>query len=245
MSKKLTTYEFIEKANEVHKDKFDYSLVNYINMHTKVKIICPKHGEFEQAPNSHIHGHDCFKCGIKTRILSQSNTTEWFIEKATQIHGGKYDYSKVLYINSATKIIIICKNCKLENGNGEFEQSPNKHISRSQGCTNCSSSTKLTNDKFIRRATQIHRDKYDYSKVVCIRNDEKIIIICKKHGEFNQTPLSHINGKAGCKKCGIEEMKKKQKSELKDVIEKFKNIHEDDYDYSLITEHNNYHTLVK
>ena len=62
MPKKLTTEEFISKAKEVHGNKYDYSKVEYVNNHTKVCIICPKHGEFWQTPNHHLLGHGCSKC---------------------------------------------------------------------------------------------------------------------------------------------------------------------------------------
>lgn len=105
MSKKLTTEEFIEKAKEVHRDKYDYSKVDYKNARSKIVIICEKHGEFLQTPRAHLNmSHGCPKCNSREKL-----STEKFIEKAKEVHGNKYDYSKVDYKNAHSKIIIICK----------------------------------------------------------------------------------------------------------------------------------------
>jgi hypothetical protein len=66
-TKALTKQEFIKRAQKVHGDKYDYSLVEYKNNKTKVKIICPIHGVFEQLPINHLKGFGCCACGhIKT-----------------------------------------------------------------------------------------------------------------------------------------------------------------------------------
>lgn len=86
--KKLTKEDFIKKANLIHSNKYDYSLVEYINSFTKVKIICPIHGEFEQTPSKHLSGSGCKYCHIE----KQKNNTEGFIKKSKSIWGYKYDY---------------------------------------------------------------------------------------------------------------------------------------------------------
>lgn len=63
MRKRMSFEEFVKKAQGVHGDKYDYSQVNYVNSKTKVKIICPIHGEFEQAPEKHWLGRGCLLCG--------------------------------------------------------------------------------------------------------------------------------------------------------------------------------------
>ena len=130
-SNKLKTIEqFIIDAKSIHENKYDYSLVDYKHSHTKVKIVCPTHGEFEQSPNDHLSGKGCPKCkGDKSRILNQSNTEE-FLTKANLIHGAKFDYSLVDYKNARIKVKIICPI------HGVFEQTPNNHLSR-RGCPKC------------------------------------------------------------------------------------------------------------
>ena len=100
MTIKSTTEEFIEKAKKIHGDKYDYSKVKYINNHIKVEIKCKEHGIFFQRPNGHLRGSECIKCGLnKISNIKRSNREE-FIEKAIKVHGNKYDYSKVNYINN-------------------------------------------------------------------------------------------------------------------------------------------------
>lgn len=124
------TNEFIEKAREIHNDKYDYSKVEYVKSNEKVCIICPIHGEFWQTPNKHLAKRGCPECkNNKLKTLKSSNTDE-FIEKARRVHGNKYDYSKVEYVNNSTKICIICPE------HGEFWQTPNNHL-RGKGCYQC------------------------------------------------------------------------------------------------------------
>ena len=149
-------------------------------------------------------------------------TTEQFVKEAKIIHGDKYNYSKVNYINSQTKIIITCKI------HGEFEQTPDKHINRKSGCIKCSGCYKLTTKEWIDKAKIVHGDKYDYSKVNYISNKEKVIIICKIHGEFEQFPQNHLKGYI-CHKCS-----NCYKPNTEEFIQKAKIVHGDKYDYSKV-----------
>ena len=129
-SKKLKSNlgSFIAKAKLIHNDKFDYSDINYINNKTKIKIICPIHGEFEQTPNNHLKGHGCVKCSYK------SNNIVLFIKQVKLKHNNKYDYDKSVYINNKTKLIITCPK------HGDFNQTPDKHLNRNYGCPICKES---------------------------------------------------------------------------------------------------------
>ena len=207
----------IERAKKVHGDKYDYSKVEYNGIHTKVCIICPKHGEFWQEPNSHLHGNGCPKCAGLKKL-----TTEEFIEKAKEVHGNKYDYSKVEYVNGKTKVCIICPI------HGEFWQTPSAHIHQKQGCIYCSG-RKLNLNSFIEKAKKIHGDKYDYSKVEYVNNNTKVCIVCPEHGEFWQKPVNHLRGN-GCPKCANE-----YSPSTEEWIERAKQVHGDKYDYSKST----------
>ena len=198
MAKKMTQQEFIERAKEIHGDKYDYSKVEYKNSSTKVCIICPEHGEFWQVPNSHLNGNGCRKCKYDEYKEKRSKTFEEFVNQAKEVHGDKYDYSKVEYKNNHTKVCIICPE------HGEFWQTPKNHLN-SQGCMKCKlkeqgKRLKYTTEKFIEKAKQVHGDIYDYSKVNYVDSKTKVCIICHKHGEFWQTPNNHLHGH-GCKKC--------------------------------------------
>lgn len=192
--KKYSNNEFIKKAKEVHGNKYNYSNVEYINSQTKVCIICPEHGEFWQTPANHLQGQNCPKCSTFITHEEQKSSVEDFIKKAKEIHGDKYDYSKVSYINNKTKVCIICPE------HGEFWQRPDKHIFAKRGCPKCGKTQKLTKKDFIEKAKLIHKDTYDYSNVEYKTIRQKVEIICKKHGSFMQTPHAHLSGQ-GCPIC--------------------------------------------
>lgn len=133
--------EFKEKGKQLHNNKYDYSNVVYVNSRTKVKIICPKHGEFEQLPSSHLQGNGCPECArewtdehkenhAKSSRKFRGMTTEEWIERARQVHGDKYDYSQTVYVNQRTNVKIICPI------HGLFEQKADSHI-RGCGCRLC------------------------------------------------------------------------------------------------------------
>ena len=225
--KKLTTEEFIEKAKAIHGDKYDYSKVVYKTSREKVIIICPKHGEFLQSPNCHLNGAGCAKCCNNTK-----KTTETFIENAMAIHGEKYDYSKVEYINNKIPVCIICPE------HGEFYQTPKNHLALKQGCPKCGieerakKSTKTT-EQFIDEANKVHKSKYDYTKTEYIGATVPTTIICPIHGEFQQTPSLHLTG-CGCPKCGRIKSNEAKTLSLEEFVEKAKAIHGDKYDYSKV-----------
>ena len=125
--------EFLIKANNIHNNKFYYLKENYENLNSKIKIVCPIHGEFEQTAFNHLRTSGCKKCGYLKTSNILSYTKEDFIKLSNKIHYEKYDYSLVLYKNSKDKVKIIC------NKHGEFNQSPAMHI-QGQGCPNCNSS---------------------------------------------------------------------------------------------------------
>lgn len=197
--KKLTNEEFINKSIEVHGNKYDYSKINYINRNEKVCIICPEHGEFWQIPHHHINGCGCPKCRNKDNGDRCRSNTEEFIRKSKLIHGEKYNYENVKYVNAHTKVCIICPE------HGEFYQKPYVHM-QGHECPECAkikrsqNNTSNTNE-FIKRSILIHCDKYDYSKVKYINSHSKVCIICPEHGEFWQLPCCHINLKQGCPYC--------------------------------------------
>lgn len=188
MGKKLTQEEFIEKAKKVHGDKYDYSKVEYVNRRTKIKIICSKHGDFEQRPFSHLSGCGCKKCSDENKKYTQ----EEFIIIANQVHNNIYDYSLVKYVDCDTDIIIICKE------HDKFEQEPSEHLS-GRGCPKCIGRNKTT-ESVIRNFKLVHGDEYNYSLVEYHNdNKEKLKIICKEHGIFEHNYNQHLNH--GCPKC--------------------------------------------
>ena len=213
--------QFIIDAKDIHGDTYDYSKVEYIKASEKVIIICKEHGEFEQTANDHLSGKGCKDCAIEKNTDKMRKTNEQFIIDAKDIHGDTYDYSKVDYSDAKENVIIICKE------HGEFLQLPNNHL-RGAGCKICSGCYKSNSDEFVEKAKIIHGDTtYDYSKVEYINVIEKVIIICKEHGEFEQSPNNHLNGQ-GCQKCGHN----MTIFSNEDFVKEAKKIHGDKYDYS-------------
>ena len=159
--------------------------------------------------------------------MTEKSKTDIFISKATKVHGNKYDYSKVDYINAKTKVIIVC------NIHGEFSQTPSNHLSN-YNCQKCSNNFKLNTQTFIEKANQIHNNRYDYSIANYINTDISVSIICKEHGEFKQIPDFHINRKCGCPKCSNN-----VKLCLLEFITKSNKIHNNTYNYSKVDYINN------
>ena len=192
--KRLTTEEFITRAREVHGHRYGYSLVKYVNAHTKVTITCPEHGVFEQTPNNHIHGRGCIQCAVEQKAEQRRLTTEAFILRAREVHGDHYDYSQVRYQNIDTPVKIICPE------HGVFEQRPYDHLNH-KGCSCCANNQLLTTEEFITRARDIHGDHYNYSLVEYTGNKIIVKIICLEHGVFEQRPDMHLYQKQGCPQC--------------------------------------------
>eukprot|EP01084_Bolivina_argentea_P114354 203603_1 len=190
---KYSQNEFVEKANLVHNNLYDYSKTSYKHSETKITIICPAHGEYEQTPKAHLNGQGCFECGLHKRGNSRRKSCTEFIQEANKFHNNLYDYSKVKYKNNRTKVIIICPE------HSEFEQAPHLHLI-GNGCPKCAGRI-LDPGDFRKKANKIHHQLYDYSKVNYVNNKTKVTIICKKHGEFEQTPSDHICKKHGCPIC--------------------------------------------
>lgn len=184
----LSIEKFIEKAKELHGEIYNYSLVNFTNK--KIKIVCNIHGIFEQTKSNHLMGKGCIKCNPN---FGPTKKIDIFISEANHIHSNEYDYSLVEYINTNTKVKIIC------NIHGIFEQRPRGHLSGNK-CPSCKGNKKLNTNDFIIRSNLIHNNKYDYSQTIINGTKSKVIIICPKHAIFYQVVDSHLRGH-GCPTC--------------------------------------------
>lgn len=186
----------------IHGDRYDYSKVIYKGSKVKVEIICKEHGSFFMKPNAHtVQRQGCSKCTKKY------NDKETFIESSVTIFGETYDYSKVEYIDSHTKVELICKE------HNSFFMCPKEHINQKQGCPKCgkismSNKHRKEIDLLISQFIELNGDLYDYSKVEYKNTNTKVEIVCKEHGSFLQSPKSHINGN-GCPKCSLSKGERK------------------------------------
>lgn len=120
----ITKETFIQRSNEIHDSKYDYSKIENIS-DDRITIICPIHGEFDQLKTSHLSGRGCYKCSGKMNIGQ-----DVFISRSNEIHGNKYDYTNTIYKNNKTRIEIVCPK------HGKFTQLAGKHL-RGQGCPKC------------------------------------------------------------------------------------------------------------
>ncbi|QZI89479.1 hypothetical protein SIPHO062v1_p0035 [Vibrio phage PS17B.1] len=159
-------------------------------------------------------------------------TTREFIERSRTVHGDRYDYSFVKYVNTVTKVEIVCKT------HGVFKQVPNSHMN-GNGCRSCSYEVvrevhAAGSEKFIIKARQIHGDTYDYDHVEYVNNKTKVAIMCAKHGEFHQTPNDHISG-YGCANCGLQRTADSARYDSKEFIRRARLKHGDRYDYSIVS----------
>lgn len=205
--RKLEEKEIIRRFQEIHGNRYNYILMNYINAKLPIKIICPLHGEFNQLVFNHLNGQGCPKCSGQYPY-----TTETFIQKANIIHSNKFSYLKAIYINNYTKLTITCPI------HGDFDQTPFGHL-QGQGCFLCGNKNKglylISNtQEFITKSNKIHNDKYNYEKTNYINNYTKVCITCKRHGDFLQVPGSHLSG-AGCPVCKSSKGEKIIKNILK------------------------------
>lgn len=152
-------------------------------------------------------------------------TKEQFIADAITVHGGRYDYSEIDYIDCRTKIVIICKE------HGRFLQTPTSHLSQ-RGCQKCSNKN-LSKEDFILKAKSIHGNKYDYSNINYKNQTTKILINCLSHGTFDSLPSAHIGcKKQGCPKCSTVSKKNKLSRTQASFIKEVKIVHGNQYDYS-------------
>jgi len=185
MSKKRDVDKYIMEVSIKHNFYYDYSLVDYKNAHTKIKIICPIHGIFNQTPINHKRC-GCKRCG---KLLNEID----IINKFKKIHGDKYDYTNFKYRGMYNKSQIRCLI------HGDFEQITLNHLI-GKGCPKCAPNCKKNKDEIIKKLNTVHNNKYDYSLSEFNRTRDKILIICPKHKEFKQMLNNHLRGH-GCPFC--------------------------------------------
>jgi hypothetical protein len=153
-----------------------------------------------------------------------------FIDKATAIHGDKYDYSLAEYGNNGREFrtTIICKI------HGAFEQRPKNHLA-GRGCNECTKGKSAeikrlqSAELFVSKAEAIHGKKYDYSKSVYVNATSKLTVTCREHGDFEIKPNNHLYGK-GCRTCGLSV----NMLSIDEFVASSREVHGHKYDYSRV-----------
>lgn len=224
----------INKAKEIHHNKYDYTLVPR-NLHTihNVRIICPNHGEFKQTWKNHVKGRGCPKCANEVRNAHKKITVEKFLEKARAMHGDKYDYSEITSIKNNTQILpIICP------VHGYTNQSAKYHFKH--GCDKCSrkeygqtmaKSEEIALEEMKKKYEADGNHHYDLSKAVYISAHDDLTVICKYHGKFITSHNKCMRGR-GCQKCGKAASILARTKTTKNFIKEAIRIHGRKYDYS-------------
>jgi ssDNA-binding Zn-finger/Zn-ribbon topoisomerase 1 len=188
-----------------------------------------------QLPDNHIR-RGCPQCGkergrMLNKMKQRAHAASKFMRNAASMHNHKYDYSKVNYVNSYTKVAITCPI------HGSFDQLPAHHV-QGAGCPVCSrivsnSKKRKKTSTFIREAQFIHGDKYDYSMAKYIGAFNKIKIICPVHGMFEQIASDHLKGH-GCPKCAWYRSNKHKFIDTDEFVRRARSVHGDKYDYSKV-----------
>jgi hypothetical protein len=233
MSRLISKEDFLQKAQILHGDKYNYSKVIYTKTKDKVNIVCSTNGDFFQTPANHLKGQGCPECAKLNRALSQRYSTQDFIDSVKEVHKNKYDYKLVNYVNSQTKVDIICS------VHGVFTMKPNSHFN-GQGCPKCGrisakENIKLDYSEFLIRAEKTHKNLYFYDENSYVNYTSKMKIYCSEHGYFDQIPHAHISMKAGCPKCGYLKSSKSNTKSWESVLDIFQSIHGDRYNYKTET----------
>lgn len=258
-SLRSNTEEFIEKAREIHGDKYSYEKAVYVGCTKPLVIICPVHGEFLMSPHKHISSKQgCPECGKLARAAKRNKGAQ-FVERAKAIHGDKYDYSLVNYKTCKDRVEIICNKC-----GKHFTQTPDNHINLQRGCPFCgaeSSKEKLTAQSKARKGQKLghyqkkdgtlskqrctteeflkkvfnkfpqNKDLFDYSHVKYTTCEEKVEIHCKICGYImHQKPSDHLLGK-GCKRCAGRATSAKKIPSFEEVVRRAREVHGDKYEY--------------
>lgn len=199
--KKRLSASMIEDFEEVHGDMYDYSKAVYETAVSKVVIICMDHGEFLQSPNKHKQGRGCPTCANDSWDDQQAKmgNLELFESKCLKAGRSKEEIDECGFTKMQMNVKFTCDK------HGEYNISGFR-ASAGARCPKCSvedagrQKAKLSADKFTDRANTVHGGKYDYNKTEYIAAKKKVVITCQKHGDFTQSPDSHLRGN-GCSSC--------------------------------------------
>lgn len=235
--------DFVNEARKVHGDRYDYSECDYKTARLKLAIRCKVHGLFEQVPYVHLKGAGCPTCGKEAIGQAHRTSQQDFVEQGIAKYGEKFDYSQVQYINAWTPVLIGCPT------HGVFNQTPAAHLhNTTYGCPECAKDDasnrgrgpreprpqdRSNTAEFIERAMVKHDGKYDYSLVEYTKSNERVTIICKVHGHFQQNASGHLSGR-GCPKCGGERIAASQRQSVESFIARARAVHGHKFDYSKV-----------
>lgn len=214
---------FIEKAQLIYGDSYDYSDIDFVDSKTPIQLSCKIHGDFSMRPANHLNGQHCRSCKRDANAAAlKQKSTDVFIAKARLVHGETFDYSKANETDDRGRSRLICK------VHGEFWQFRNNHL-EGRGCRLCSSIARTTTvPEFIRRSEATHGEgTYGYSLVKGFSTTrDKVAIICPVHGVFEQIARDHMRN-TGCPSCAID----RTRITFEEFAQRARLAHGDRYEY--------------
>lgn len=235
--KTLTTEQWIMKARSVHGDRYDYSKAVYKSARTKLIVTCKEHGDFEIDPSNHIHlKRGCKICSGGTFINADNSkkrlTQTQFLQKANNVAPVNLDFSKSVFHDTRTKVIVTCKI------HGDFEILPS-NLFQGANCRRCAqtqagSKRRVDKKEILNRIKSKFGNLYEVDKNSVSKVTSPIRLNCKTHGWFEGLINNLINS-SGCPHCKNAKTaiirNKKLKLSRDEIIERFESIHGDTYSY--------------
>lgn len=189
---------FAERAEKVHGGRYDYSRAVYKTAREKVEIVCQKHGPFWQTPDKHIsRKQGCPACKPTARVDETA-----FVARVYAVHGDALAVVPGSYTKMFSPVALVCPQ------HGEFHTLASNVVNKGTGCPKCAAAARgevqrMTQDRFLARAAQVHGTKYVYSGTHVAHGSAPVSIECPEHGVFAQTPVKHLSGH-GCPQCAID-----------------------------------------
>lgn len=219
-NRRLTIDDFIINSQARFGDKFSYQKTVYVDRFSELMITCDVHGDIVLTSEQHRWSkHGCPKCDYE---IPRARKKQAVLEKASRVHGNRYDYSRVIFTNTTGKVEIVCPT------HGSFWQSLDDHVNKRNRCPKCANAPDSFAE-FVTKARKVHGDKYTYRGDDYQTTASVITIGCSKHGEFRQRAGSHIAG-SRCKECHVEETR----LSAEEFVKNAKTVHGDRYDYSKV-----------
>jgi hypothetical protein len=243
---RVSTQELIKRFKDVHGHTYDYAQVEASGSKRPVTIVCREHGSFRQLPFNHLKGSGCPKCGTVRAGERHKLNQQEFEKRVRAVHGGRYGLGHALYATQYDNVIVEC------NEHGQFFALP-FNLWQGGGCPRCALrqnglSHRITQADYLFRVNQIHGTTYDHSLIRFERMHDKIVVICRDHGQFTPTAVNYLAGR-GCPDCGHSSASAKRTPKLVletgEVLARFRGIHGNYYDYTkVVYRHSNHHVEI-
>jgi ssDNA-binding Zn-finger/Zn-ribbon topoisomerase 1 len=242
---RLTQDEFERRARAAHGARYDLSSAVYETQYDKVIVGCAEHGNFQILPYNLWNGGGCALCALQENGLAHRVTPEIYKTRIAEVHGERYDHSRIQYRRMHDPITVLCPR------HGPFSPSAVNYL-MGRGCPKCGGESAakvrtpklvLSADEVLSRFCAVHGDRYDYSATKYEHSNRHIEIVCNQHGAFRQTPRNHWLGK-GCPACGREALLEAAAQRVlttTEIVRRFRLLHGDRYDYA----ETNYHRFTQ